>query len=134
MVFGKGSRSAKSWGSVNISLAEMKSIGGQWLVQMFKYIQDNPQITVNGFIEAGIPQAVDSFGCKRHFIVPLLLIKKGILFWEDVRTISPFFTIATAFLSLWHSNSSPTVAAHRRDSHESCSPSIFTACLLHYSL
>ena len=42
-------------------VAEMRSIGGQWLVQMFKYIQDNPQIIVNGFIKAGIPQAIDSF-------------------------------------------------------------------------
>ena len=33
----------------------------RWLVQIFEYIRDNPQLIVNGFHEARIPQAIDAF-------------------------------------------------------------------------
>ena len=39
----------------------MKAVGARWLVQMYEYIRDNPQLIVNGFIKAGIPQAIDAF-------------------------------------------------------------------------
>lgn len=30
-------------------------------MQIYEYIRDNPQLTVNGFLKAGIPQAIDTF-------------------------------------------------------------------------
>ena len=44
---------------VDLSLGNMKNIGAKWLVEAAKYITDNPQFTVNGFIHAGICQALD---------------------------------------------------------------------------
>ena len=44
---------------VDLSLANMKGIGAKWLVQTTKYIADNPQFIVNGFVRAGIFQALD---------------------------------------------------------------------------
>lgn len=44
---------------VNLTAAAMKSVGARWLVQMHEYFLDNPQIIVNGFHKAGIPQAID---------------------------------------------------------------------------
>ena len=38
----------------------MKSVAARWIVQMYKYVQDNPQI-VSGFFNAGIPRAIDTF-------------------------------------------------------------------------
>ena len=32
----------------------MRNIGAKWLVEVAKYISDNPQFIVNGFIHAGI--------------------------------------------------------------------------------
>ena len=49
---------------VNLSAAVMKSIGAKWIVQMYEYIQENPQIVVNGFSKAGIPLAIDDFNEK----------------------------------------------------------------------
>ena len=45
---------------VNLTAAAMKSVGGKWLVEMHKYISSNPQIVVNGFYNAGIPNAIDA--------------------------------------------------------------------------
>ena len=39
---------------VDLSLANMKNIGAKWLVEVAKYIADNPQFIVNGFTRAGI--------------------------------------------------------------------------------
>lgn len=41
--------------------AAMKSVRARWLVQMYEYISSNPQIIINGFQKAGIPQATDPF-------------------------------------------------------------------------
>ena len=37
----------------------VKEIGAKWLVDMVKYISDNPQFIVNGFIHAGIAKALN---------------------------------------------------------------------------
>ena len=44
---------------VDLSLGNMKNIGAKWLVEAVKYIADNPQFVVNGFIRAGICRALD---------------------------------------------------------------------------
>lgn len=44
---------------INTSLSTMKQVGAKWLVEMSKYICENPQFIVNGFIEAGIASAID---------------------------------------------------------------------------
>ena len=45
---------------VDLSAAVLKTVGAKWLVQMHEYIQDNPQLIVNGFRKAGIQEAIDS--------------------------------------------------------------------------
>ena len=45
---------------VDLSAAVLKTVGAKWLVQMHKYIQDNPQLIVNGFRKAVIQEAIDS--------------------------------------------------------------------------
>ena len=44
---------------VNLSMAAMKEITGQWLVKMYDYISDNPDFIVNGFLHSGISKALD---------------------------------------------------------------------------
>ena len=44
---------------VDLGLQVMKELGAKWLEEMYQYICDNPQFIVNGFLKAGIPQAVD---------------------------------------------------------------------------
>ena len=44
---------------VDLSLANMKNIDAKWLVEATKYIADNPRFIINGFICAGICQAID---------------------------------------------------------------------------
>lgn len=44
---------------VSLTGASVKSTSASWLVRMFDYIHSNPQLIVNGFIEEGIPQAID---------------------------------------------------------------------------
>lgn len=39
---------------VDLSLANVKNIGAKWLVEAAKYIANNPQFIVNGFVRAGI--------------------------------------------------------------------------------
>ena len=36
----------------------MTCVGGQWIVQMFEHLQDNPQVIVHGFRHAGIFDAL----------------------------------------------------------------------------
>jgi len=43
----------------DLSTARMKCIGGQWIVQAFEHLQDNPHIIVNGFRHAGIFDALE---------------------------------------------------------------------------
>ena len=38
----------------DLSSARMKCVGGKWIVDMFKYLEDNPQIIVHGFRHAGV--------------------------------------------------------------------------------
>ena len=42
-----------------MSMAVMKEIGAKWLVDMADYISNNPDFIVNGFLHAGISQALD---------------------------------------------------------------------------
>ena len=44
---------------VDLSLARMKDISTNWLVEMWEYIVDNPQFVVNGYIT--------SESCRAHF-------------------------------------------------------------------
>ena len=43
---------------VDLSTSWMKCVSGQWLVQLYKYLEDNPQIVVHGFRHAGIYDAL----------------------------------------------------------------------------
>ena len=43
---------------VDISTARMKCIVGEWIVQVFEYLQANPQIIVHGFRNAGVFDAL----------------------------------------------------------------------------
>lgn len=45
---------------VDLRAATLKTTGAKWLVQMHKYLQDNPGLIVNAFCKAGIQQAIDS--------------------------------------------------------------------------
>ena len=44
---------------VDLSMAVLKELSARWLVEMAKYIADNPQFIVNGFTCAGISHALD---------------------------------------------------------------------------
>ena len=44
---------------VDLSLARMKHISTNWLVEMWEYIVDNPQFVVNGFITSETCRALD---------------------------------------------------------------------------
>ena len=44
---------------VDLSLSNTKNIGAKWLVEAIKYIANNPQFVVNGFVHAGICRALD---------------------------------------------------------------------------
>ena len=44
---------------IEMGTPKMKEISAKWLVDMAKYISNNPQIIVNGFIRSEIPGAVD---------------------------------------------------------------------------
>ena len=39
---------------VDLFMPRMKCVSGQWLVQLYEYLEDNPHITVHGFRHAGI--------------------------------------------------------------------------------
>ena len=43
---------------VDLSTPRMKCVSGQWLVQLYEYLEDNPQIIVHGFRHAGIYNAL----------------------------------------------------------------------------
>ena len=44
---------------IDLSIGMVKEIGAKWLVDMAKYISNNPQFIVNGFIHAGIAKALN---------------------------------------------------------------------------
>ena len=44
---------------INLGLPILKELGAGWLVEMGKYISQNPQFIVNGFMKAGISKALD---------------------------------------------------------------------------
>ena len=43
---------------IDLSTARMKCIGGQWIVEAFEHLENNPQIIVHGFRHAGIFDAL----------------------------------------------------------------------------
>ena len=45
---------------IDLSMARMKEVSADWLVQMADYIGENPSFLVNGFIKAGITGALDA--------------------------------------------------------------------------
>ena len=45
---------------VNLGLPAMKELGAVWLEEMYEYICDNPQFIVKGFLQSGIPQALNN--------------------------------------------------------------------------
>ena len=45
---------------ITLGLPMMKEAVAGWLVEMFQYFQENPQIIVNGFLRTGICKALDS--------------------------------------------------------------------------
>ena len=47
--------------SVNMSFPVMKELSAKWLVGMFDYIQENPNLVMNGFVHAGISTAFDGY-------------------------------------------------------------------------
>ena len=45
---------------VNLSIATMKEITGEWLVKIADYISSKPHFIVNGFLHSGISETLDS--------------------------------------------------------------------------
>ena len=45
---------------IKYPLPLMRELGAKWLMRMHEYIKDNPEVIVNGFLKAGIPQALSS--------------------------------------------------------------------------
>ena len=43
---------------VDLSTPRMKCVSGQWFVQLYEYLEDNPQIIVHGFRHAGVYDAL----------------------------------------------------------------------------
>lgn len=44
---------------INLGLSILKELGAKWLVQEAKYFEENPQITINGFIRTAIAGALE---------------------------------------------------------------------------
>ena len=45
---------------IDTGAAKMMSLGAQWLVNLHEYLSSKPEIIVNRFSKAGIPQAIDA--------------------------------------------------------------------------
>ena len=45
---------------VDMRLTVMKEIGARWLVSMYDYFQSRPEICRNGFVKAGIVDAISN--------------------------------------------------------------------------
>ena len=44
--------------AIDLSMARMKEISAEWIVDMADYISQNPTFLVNGFIKSGITEAL----------------------------------------------------------------------------
>ena len=44
---------------INLGMPVLKELGARWIVEMAAYFGENPQIIVNGFVKAGITEALD---------------------------------------------------------------------------
>ena len=44
----------------------VKNKTATWLIEMLDYVQDNPPLLVNGFLKAGISQAIDDSIANTH--------------------------------------------------------------------
>ena len=51
---------------VDLSMAAIKELSAQWLVEMAEYIASNPQFVVNGFRRSGIPAALDGLESEKE--------------------------------------------------------------------
>jgi hypothetical protein len=50
---------------ISLGMPVLKELGAKWMVEMAAYFGDNPQIVVNGFVKAGIAEALDgSIDCR----------------------------------------------------------------------
>ena len=45
---------------VDFSLARMKCLGAQWLVNLVDHLSGSPEIVVNGFMASGITPSIDA--------------------------------------------------------------------------
>ena len=45
---------------IDLTTAKMKCISAQWITKLYEYLCKNPEIIVNGFLAAGISQALDA--------------------------------------------------------------------------
>ena len=45
---------AEDFATANLSAVQMKCIGAQWLVRLYKYFEENPKLIVSGFVASGI--------------------------------------------------------------------------------
>ena len=45
---------------IPLPISVVKEVEAKWLVEMFEYFQNNPQIIVNGFLRSGISAALDN--------------------------------------------------------------------------
>ena len=63
---------------VDLSMATMKEITGQWLVKMYDYISNNSDFIVNGFLHSGISKALDGILTDDDFLswIPMTVIMK----------------------------------------------------------
>ncbi|MCG8622396.1 MAG: hypothetical protein MJE68_10430 [Proteobacteria bacterium] len=44
---------------INLGMPVLKELGARWILEMAAYFGENPQIIVNGFVKAGIAEALD---------------------------------------------------------------------------
>ena len=51
---------------VDLSMAAVKELSAQWLVEMADFIASNPQFIVNGFRRSGIPAALDGVESEKE--------------------------------------------------------------------
>lgn len=45
---------------IDLTTAQMKSVGANWLIQLYQYFHDNPSHAVKGFLAADILQSIDA--------------------------------------------------------------------------
>ena len=44
---------------IDMSMQVMKEVGAPWLVELYEYMSENPDIIVNGFVKSGMSKAMD---------------------------------------------------------------------------